>query len=384
MPNAPLQNAGRRVLIFHKNLIFYSETFIPAQAEEFKIFTPYYAGLGRVKGVPLPDERTLWPVSSARLVKLRDWGAVFGLIDPWLANAVRGVKPQIVHAHFEFGGVLALPVARAVKAPLLVTCHGMDVTIERTQWQDRGWLGTFYLGRRKRMFERASLFIGVSRFICDAMLRRGYPPDKVRLHYIGVDTDKFRPDPHVAKNASLLYVGRLVEKKGCMDLLRAMKTVNATHPDVQLTIIGDGPLQATLRAFAQEAGLNVRFCGVQPAEVVQQHLKTALMLCMPSVRAANGDSEGLGIVNLEAQATGIPVVGTRHGGIPEAVEHGVTGLLSPERDPEALAANILTLLADPSLRLGMGLAARERMIRQFDLRQQSALLEQIYLEILGR
>jgi len=106
------------------------------------------------------------------------------------------------------------------------------------------------------------------------------------------------------------------------------------------------------------------------------------MVCTPSIRAPNGDSEGLGIVNLEAQASGIPVVGTLHGGIPEAVEHGITGLLSPERDPEALAENILTLLSDMALRTKMGLAARERMVRLFDLSQQSALLEKIYLEIL--
>jgi glycosyltransferase involved in cell wall biosynthesis len=106
------------------------------------------------------------------------------------------------------------------------------------------------------------------------------------------------------------------------------------------------------------------------------------MLCMPSVRAHNGESEGLGLVNLEAQATALPVVATRHGGIPEAVEHGVTGLLCAERDPNALAENMLYLLSDGDLRTKMGIAGRARVIKKFNLKNQSELLEQYYLEFL--
>src|SRR5450432_4268911 len=102
MPDQHLPAPGprRNVLIFHKNLLAYSETFIPAQAEQFKIFTPYYAGIGRVDGGELPDERTLWPIASKRIAKWRDVGAIVGQLDPWLASAIRKVDPQIVHAHF--------------------------------------------------------------------------------------------------------------------------------------------------------------------------------------------------------------------------------------------------------------------------------------------
>jgi len=158
--------------------------------------------------------------------------------------------------------------------------------------------------------------------------------------------------------------------------------VNAKYPDIKLTILGDGPLRERLETYAQEEKLNVEFRGIQPPEVVWQFLKSALMVCMPSVRASNGDSEGLGMVSLEAQAVGVPVIGTRHGGIPEAVEHGLTGLLSPERDPDALAENIVTLLSQPKLLETMGLAARERVTRLFDLKRQSRLLEDIYAELL--
>jgi glycosyltransferase involved in cell wall biosynthesis len=378
-----VDEAGRRnILIFNTNLLSYSETFIPAQAEQFTRFVPYYSGFGRTFGGRLPDERTFWPQVPPWRVKLREWGSVFGLLDPAWANAMRQVAPKLIHAHFEFGGIRILPLAEKLNVPLVTTCHGVDVTEEFHQWKNRAWLGDFYLGRRQRFFDKAAVNLGVSRFICDQMLKRGYAPEKVRLHYIGVDIEKFRPNPTVPKEPVILYVGRLVEKKGSPDLLQAMKQVNAKYPDVKLVVIGDGALRTRLETYARDEKLNVDFRGIQPPEVVQQTLQSALMFCMPSVRAANGDSEGLGIVNLEAQAVGVPVIGTWHGGIPEAVEHGVTGLLAPERSPEILAENILTLLGDAPLREKMGLAARERVTRLFDLKQQSGILEDIYESLL--
>jgi colanic acid/amylovoran biosynthesis glycosyltransferase len=375
------RSARKNVLIFRSNLLAYSETFIPAQTEKFQLFNPFYAGMRAVKGIILPEARTLTATSSPRIANLIRWAAIMGQMDPRFVNRVRRLQPELIHAHFEEGGLLMLPMAQRLNLPLFVTCHGYDVTT-LTRLQRPPVLGKFYRSRRRKLFQIARLCLGVSRFICDQMLRRGYPPKKVRLHYIGVDTEKFRPDPTVPKQPSILFVGRFVEKKGCADLLQAMKKVNAKYPDVKLNVIGYGVLGEELEALAREARLNVQFLGPQPQEIVQQYLKEAFMLCIPSVRAQNGDSEGLGIVNLEAQASGIPVIGTLHGGIPEAVEHGVTGLLSPPHQPDALAANILTLLSDRALRTNMGFAARERMVRLFDLTKQSALLEEIYLEML--
>ncbi len=232
------------------------------------------------------------------------------------------------------------------------------------------------------MFQKAAAFIGISRFICDQMLRKGYPRDKIRLHYIGVDVDRFQPDPSAPKQPVILYVGRLVPKKGCADLLRAMKKVNARYPEIKLKLCGSGPLLDELQSFARDERINVEFCGIQTPEAIQKMLQSALISCIPSVRAEDGDSEGLGIVNLEAQACGVPVVGTNHGGIPESVEDQVTGLLSPERDPDALAENILALLSDAALREKMGSAGRQRMLQRFNLKHQSSILEKMYHEFI--
>jgi len=375
-------SSTRNALIFRSELLPYSETFIPSQAEKFQIFTPYYAGLKAKKGVELPPARTIQPTARKIIGKLRNQAAIFGLIDPWFEKSVRQIHPELIHAHFEEGGLKALPLAHRLKIPLFLTCHGYDVTVSRYRWQNRPVLGKYYQNRRRALFRGASLYLGISRFICDQMRQCGYPPEKIRLHYIGIDTDKFRPDPTVPKKPMILFVGRLVEKKGCADLLQAMKQVTAQYPDMILKVVGDGPLKDNLEAFAQAEKIHVQFCGIQPPEVIHTLLQASLMLCMPSIRAESGDSEGLGIVNLEAQAVGIPVVGTLHGGIPEAVEHGVTGLLSPERAPNALVENILTLLSDSTLRAKMGLAARARMVQHFDQKQQSGLLEKYYLEFL--
>ena len=378
----PSATGPRHVLIFRSTLLAYSETFIPAQAEKFRRFTPYYAGFKALKGVVLPPERTLAPHPRRSVGRLRNLASEFGRYDSAFLSEVARVRPAVIHAHFEECGVRALPLARHFRAPLFVTCHGYDVTVEATRWQNLPLLGAHFLRRRAAMFREASRCLGVSRFICDAMLRRGYPADKMRLHYIGIDTARFSPDPAIAQKPQILFVGRLVEKKGCGDLVHAMAAVNARFPEVELVIAGSGPLRAELESIVREQRLNVRFAGVVSQDEVLRLLRESMMASMPSVRSGTGDSEGLGMVNLEAQAVGIPVVATRHGGIPEAVEDGVTGLLADERDPDGLARHILTLLDDTALRQKMGQAARVRVLRDFNLETQSQLLEDHYLEFL--
>ena len=111
-------------------------------------------------------------------------------------------------------------------------------------------------------------------------------------------------------------------------------------------------------------------------------MSKASVFCTPSVVAKSGDAEGFGMVFAEAQAMGVPVASFATGGIPEAVEHGITGLLAPERDTNALAENIVTLLTDAPLWTRFSAAGRERVHKHFDLAKQTAKLEQIYQQVL--
>jgi glycosyltransferase involved in cell wall biosynthesis len=251
--------------------------------------------------------------------------------------------------------------------PLLVTLHGADVTVKWASAQSM-----------RRLGQEAALFLCVSHFIRDRAIAAGLPKEKLRAHYIGVDLQQFHALPTDATHAGVLFVGRLVEKKGCEYLLRAMGSIQQTYPDCLLTVIGDGPLRGNLESQAKELSLVCRFLGAQPAVIVREHLQRTRIFCVPSLTAENGDSEGLGMVFAEAQAMGIPVVSTLHGGIPEVVANGRTGLLVRERDHEALAAAIASLLGDTSMWNRLRQGARAHIEHSFDLAKQTAELEAIY------
>ena len=181
----------------------------------------------------------------------------------------------------------------------------------------------------------------------------------------------------------LVFVGRFVPKKGVTDLLQAVAIVHRDRP-VRCCLIGDGPGLGAARALAARIGLDATFTGpLDPAGVIN-HLKSARILAAPSHTAPNGDAEGFGMVFLEAAACEVPAVAYRHGGVPEAVLDGHTGLLADERDVVGLASNIRHLLDDPALRQRLGAAARERVRQDFDITMRTKALEQLYDEVTAR
>jgi colanic acid/amylovoran biosynthesis glycosyltransferase len=225
------------------------------------------------------------------------------------------------------------------------------------------------------------MFLCVSEFIRSKALEAGFPKDKLRVHYTGVNCDTFRLSTQ-ARQPAVLFVGRLVPKKGCAHLIEAMARVNRINPDVRLIVIGDGPLQNDLRRLAAEFQLPVDFLGAQPVAEVRKWMSRVSVFCVPSLEAKDGDSEGFGMVFAEAQAMGTPVVSFRHGGLPEAVEENVTGLLVQERDSEALANAIARLLDDSELWSRFSAAGAARVRDSFSLKIQTALLEDIYESVL--
>lgn len=362
------------VLIFKETLLPKSETFILAQMRALTTFTPKLSGLEYVQpSLPLTDdEPVVMSKRTGRLASLR--AKVYRRVGvaPYFHNRLRRFQPDLVHAHFASGGRAALPLARSLGVPLIVTLHGADVTVRQTS------VDTY-----KRLGDEAKLFLCVSKFIRDRAIDIGLPAEKLRVHYIGVDRSQFVLTDSNQESKQILFVGRLVEKKGCEYLLRAMALVQRDSPACELTVIGDGPLRTELEALAARLRLRCRFLGTQPAEMIRKALRRTRLFCVPSVTAANGDSEGLGIVFAEAQAAGIPVVSTRHGGIPEVVWDENSGLLTPERDHRTLAAALSRLLADPALWQRFHNAALLHIDRNFNLATQTALLEEMYAELIA-
>jgi glycosyltransferase involved in cell wall biosynthesis len=295
-----------------------------------------------------------------------------------MASQLERLEAGLIHAHFEDGGIQALSLARLLDLPMVTTCHGCDVTVKpelrRTNVLKRRW----HEKRRRLLLENGGKFVAVSNHIRERMIERGYPSSDIETHYIGVDTDLFAPAEGEKDAGMVLFVGRLVEKKGCAYLIKAMAALRPKLPESHLVIIGDGPLRSQLEALARSEGGRCEFLGVQPPTRVKELMGRASLVSVPSVTASNGDTEGLPLAVLEAQAMGLPVVGFHHAGIPEAVAHGTTGLLCPEARVDELTEYLACLLADRTLRESFGLGARRRMCESFNLLTQTAALEVFY------
>jgi glycosyltransferase involved in cell wall biosynthesis len=295
----------------------------------------------------------------------------------------------LIHAHFGVEAVYGMELAERLGVPLVTTFHGFDATLTRAELlRSRKPTWIQYLLRRSELSRRGALFIGVSKFILAQLERLGFPAEHTRLHYIGVDPDAFGASPARDESAErplvILHVARLVEKKGTVYLLEAFARIAAKHPNAALVVIGAGPLRESLARRAAELHVDtrVRWLGALPHAEVREWLQRAAVFCLPSCTAASGDAEGLGLALLEAAASGLPVVATLHGGIPEAVEDGITGYLVPERDAGSLADVLDALLASASLRRRMGDDARRFARTRFDLHLQTRALERLYEGVL--
>jgi glycosyltransferase involved in cell wall biosynthesis len=187
--------------------------------------------------------------------------------------------------------------------------------------------------------------------------------------------------PISQRKRKILFVGRMVEKKGVPVLIRAFAQVRSRLRDAELIMIGEGPDLEAAKQLAVDLNVPVSFEGKQPADVVLTLLNETRVLCLPSLTAANGDAEGLGIALLEAQACGVPVVTSARGGATEGIIDGVTGFAFSEGDVEELSARLCAVLEDDDRALAMSHAAREFAVRTFDIRKCTHQLEDLYEEV---
>jgi glycosyltransferase involved in cell wall biosynthesis len=373
-----------RVLLFRSELLPLSETFIARQAAALRRFEPWFAGLKRVTSRIALDEARVIAATDGNSLRERiaRWIYLQQGFAPAFIRRIKAVEPDLIHAHFATDACAALAIQERLRVPMIVTLHGYDVTSE-----DRALRGSRagreYLQRRQALWARASVFVCVSESIRQKALERGFPGEKLWVHPIGVDVDYFQPDFVSPKEPLVLFVGRLVEKKGCAYLLRAMRMVESRMPEARLVVLGHGPLRGALEAEARETLRRCEFLGAMQSDEVRRWMGKAAVVAAPSVIAANGDSEGLCTVICEAQAMGVPVVGFQGPGISEAMADGETGLLVPQRDEGALVEALLTLLRDGVTAERMGAAGRQRAERLFNLRTQTTLLEDRYDEVLN-
>jgi len=288
---------------------------------------------------------------------------------------------SLVHAHFGPAGAYARRHALRAGLPLLVTFHGYDVPLLGSPRRFLPLHLPYALGG-PAMLRQMRLGLCASEELKHMLGALGVAPERLRVHRLGIDLDRFAFDP-VRDRRQVLMVGRLVEKKGFEYGLSAFARALRAGASARLTIAGEGERKGALERLARELGVadSVRFIGAQTHEQVAQLMAQASVLLAPSVVAKDGNRESGLIVVKEASASGTVPIGTLHGGIPDSIENESTGYLVPERDVELMADGLVRLLGDEALRSRFALAGRRKMESEFDNRKLVAELEDIYDEV---
>lgn len=369
----------KKVAVFRLQLFKPSEPFIGQQVNQLQFFSPIFYGRKQF-GAP-PESAVYRTFGPGRLANASY--VCFGRPDR-LARAMAADDISLIHAHFAVDALYAASAAYRCRLPLVATLHGFDVTTHRAAlFRTLRPALVRYSLLRERIQDKADAFLCVSQFIKRRAIEVGFPPEKLHTHYTGLDVQAFSITDQERANV-ILHVGRLVEVKGTAYLLGAFEKISRKHPSTVLTIIGDGPERARLVQLACDLGISerVRFLGLCSNEVVKAQLATAAALVLPSIHAHDGSVEGLGMVLLEAAASGVPTVGSSVGGIPEAIVDGVSGYLVRERDSEHIAEKLDLLLSDMNLRAQMGVAGRQLVASNFDIKHQTEKLESFYARLL--
>lgn len=377
-----------RVLIYRSELLPKSETFIREQASALTGWTPIFVGereLAQGLDLSLFQRHTTLPPPSGRLRKLLyRCCRRLDVADPFVLRGLARLRPSLIHAHFGTFAVDIATYAKRLNLPLLVTLHGYDVTTSPCWWEakENPTLVRLYPKRFRRLGAMSNVrFIAASRHLRECAIAFGAPDHKIDVCHTGIDLRRFAPGitPWSQRPKQIVFVGRLVEVKGVDILLRAYSVVQNLIAGAELLIIGDGALRATLERLATELQLrNCRFIGEQTHEFIRDTLQHAYALCLPSVTASNGCSEGFGMVLLEAQACGLPVVSSAPAGRNEAMIDGTTGFAFPEGDVAQLALLLSRLLSDDGLAADMGVEARRFVERNFDIDLCTKRLSALY------
>jgi len=295
-------------------------------------------------------------------------------------------KPALIHAHFGPSGYHFLGLKKIFKLPLITAFYGYDLgvfTRRYPKWEKR----------YKRLFREGEFFLAEGNHMKNCLIGLGCPRDKIIVQHQGVDLGRIQFEPRRLnrdEGVKILVFGRFTEKKGIPYAVEAFGLVKQAHPNLKLrlTIIGesDGGVQGEeekkgiFRLIGKyNLGKNINLVGYQPQPGFLKELLYHHIFIHPSIHASNGDNEGGAPVSIiEASASGMPVLSTKHCDIPEVVIDGESGYLVAERDTDALRDRLEFLVLNPRIWEKMGLAGRKHIEQNYDIEKQICRLEEIY------
>jgi colanic acid/amylovoran biosynthesis glycosyltransferase len=286
-----------------------------------------------------------------------------------------------IHCHFGDKGLLALAWREMglVSGPLSTVFHAHELA-GLSDREGRNLYGP--------LFRSNTLLLPISERWRQRLIHWGANPEQTLVHHMGIDIGAYCYSPHfpeLNEPVNILTVARLVEQKGYEYAIRAVaKLSNMTTRKLHYTIIGSGDgagnLEYPLRQLVTKLGIGslVTFAGPQPQDIVQHYMQRSNMFLLPSVTTSNGFQEGIPVALMEAMASGLPVITTRHSGIPELVQHEISGFLAEERDVDLLVEALSRLIADNNLFVRISVEGRKKVENEFDVDKLNLKLNEIF------
>ncbi len=334
----------------------------------------------RIVTLPRPASRELrrfW----ARRITQRPWQIYQSEVSR-IETVLRVRRATVLHVWFGHIGMHLLPLLRSTTrpCPIVVSFHGADASVDLEKHA--------YLEAVRSVFAHADAVLVRSQSLADELEAIGCPPGKIRLQRTGLPLDEWplAEQRTVPQDGAwhLVQTCRLIEKKGLDVTLRALAKARETFPRMHLSIAGDGPLRVELESLSAELRIAdaVQFVGFLDQAAMRQLYVCAHVFIHPSRVGRDGNREGVPNSMLEAMATGLPVIATRHGGIPDAIDHGVQGYLEAEEDVEGIAGSLREMLSPTGRWKKMSQATRPRVIERFEQGAQIAALEAIYRDVI--
>ena len=289
---------------------------------------------------------------------------------------------DVIHCHFGPAGIFAqaLRDVDALRGPMITTFLGYDIC----QYVRQHGPDVY-----KHLFARGDLFTCPSEFVRNRLIMAGCPAEKVQRFKLGTDLKRFSFKERTVDSSGairLVTIARLTEKKGLEYSIRAVAKLSQRFAKLEYNIIGDGDLRLELTRLIEALGVGsaVRLLGWRTMEEVQVLLDQSHVFVLASVESRNGDIEGLPLALQEAQAMGLPVVCTRHSGLPEGILDGKSGFLVPERDVDALADRLADVISRPEAWPEMGRQGRAFVENEYDLNQRNDALVELYRQLQER
>jgi glycosyltransferase involved in cell wall biosynthesis len=340
----------------------------------------------------LPADLTYGRVAQSRVSWLGRFARV-AVMGNYLEAQYRAVMAEarenladVIHAHWAIPtGPAAVMAARKLGIPSVITMHGGDVYVNPEQGYD--FPTRWYVRPALRWTLRhAGALTAITEDCRQHALRAGAPGDNIRIVFNGTDLRRFSPPENGGRadlqfGPNMIFACRqLFPRKGIRFLLEAAAQLKRKFPDLRVVLAGDGFERPQLAQLATDLGIgdDVVFLGWVANADLPPYYRAAALSVIPSLE------EGFGIPAAEAMGCEVAVVASDAGGLPEVVEHGVTGLVVPRGDANALAQAIGALLADPERRRAMGQAGRERALRLFDWDRSAEQFEQLYRDVAAR